>query len=81
MMDILRIVLTIICLLMVAYLIYDGRKMRQLRQLSIAESLKTLSWYCLKHGCDDCKLQMDGECFGNKTPCDWINLTKGGDTK
>lgn len=62
-MIVLRIVLTIICMAMIGYLIYDEKKMRQMRQLTVGEALKTLAWYCMKHDCDDCKLHIDNECF------------------
>ena len=42
--------------------------------MTLNKAIKIIAWYCMKHGCDNCRLYTSDGCFKNAAPCDWPEL-------
>ena len=45
----------------------------------LKQAIKTISWYCMKHKCSDCRLGSEyGVCIlAHEVPCDWEKRMQG----
>lgn len=42
--------------------------------MTLNKAIKIIAYYCMKHGCDDCRLYKGAACFRLTAPCDWPEL-------